>query len=252
MTTTLAMPPDGRPQGASIVETKSFLLAETALLDIRRKSRMGAFVGTAGTGKTFAIKELTDDLEGIRIVWLEFESRPTILHLARMIYQGLFGEEAKGNRNKISAAIIDGLRRDNNDEDLMLVVDEAQRLNTECIEYLRYLHDHVGTGFSLAILGGDGAWAVIREEPMLISRIYRRVTFEPILDDEIVDTIKNYHEIYESVEDDLILDINEYCKGVFRWWASITETLVDLMADADETKLTRDTVEAGLELVFEG
>lgn len=252
MTPALAMPSDGRPQGASIVETKSFLLTERALHDIRRKSRMGAFVGLAGTGKTFAIRELTDEMENIRVVWLEFESRPTILHLARMIYKGLFGEEATGNRNKISAAIIDGLRRDEGKEDLMLVVDEAQRLNTECIEYLRYLHDHVGTGFSLAILGGDGAWAVIREEPMLISRIYRRVTFEPIQDSEIVATIRNYHEIYESIDEDLILDINEYCQGVFRWWASITETLVDLMADADETDLSRETIEAGLELVFEG
>jgi DNA transposition AAA+ family ATPase len=58
-------------------------------------------------------------------------------------------------------------------------VDEAQRLTSECIEFLRYLHDHPHTRFALILVGGDGCWEVLSREPMLRSRIFRRLNFGP-------------------------------------------------------------------------
>jgi DNA transposition AAA+ family ATPase len=59
-------------------------------------------------------------------------------------------------------------------------VDEAQRLTSECIEFLRYLHDHPRTRFALMLMGGDDAWTVLSREPMLRSRIFRRVNVTPL------------------------------------------------------------------------
>lgn len=239
------------PEGSEVVETDELLLTEKALGDIVTKSRMGAFVGTSGTGKTFSVRRIASEMENLDVVWLEFQSRPSIVHLSRVIYEGLFDEPAKGSRNKLSSQIIDGLRADQRDRPLLIAVDEAQRLNTECIEYLRYLHDHVGTGFSMAILGGDGAWQVIREEPMLLSRMYRRVTFQPMSNEAALRNIRSYHSMYEDVEDELIMDLNEMCKGVFRHWATVTDTLVDLMAEKELDKLDFETVSLATQLIFE-
>ena len=58
-----------------------------------------------------------------------------------------------------------------------IVVDESQLLTGDCIELLRHLHDHRATRFALVLVGGDGTWAVLSREPMLASRVYRRVRF---------------------------------------------------------------------------
>ena len=50
------------------------------------------------------------------------------------------------------------------------MIDEAQRLNGDCIELLRHLHDHPHTRFALLYVGGDGCWEVLSREPMLASR----------------------------------------------------------------------------------
>jgi hypothetical protein len=42
-----------------------------------------------------------------------------------------------------------------------IVIDEAQRLTSECIELLRYLHDHHWPGSPLILVGGDGCWEVL-------------------------------------------------------------------------------------------
>jgi hypothetical protein len=41
-----------------------------------------------------------------------------------------------------------------------VVVDESQLLISDCIELLRYLHDHRTTRFALILVGGNGTWRV--------------------------------------------------------------------------------------------
>ena len=85
---------------------------------------------------------------------------------------------------------------------------DPRSCNRECIEYLRYLHDHRLTRFALLLVGGDGAWQVLAREPMLRSRIYRRVVFR---------------------EAELVLFIDDhFAHGNLRDWAAFTATAAQL------------------------
>jgi hypothetical protein len=111
-----------------------------------------------------------------------------------------------------------------------VVVDEAQSLNTECIEYLRYLHDHRCTRFALLL---DGTWKVLSREPMLRSRIYRRVSVEPLTPAEVCRLIPTYHPLYDGVAAELLLLIDDhFAHGNLRHWAAFTKTAAELCAAA--------------------
>lgn len=58
-------------------------------------------------------------------------------------------------------------------EPLVLMVDEAQPMNRDCLDHLRYLHDHNDTNFALVLAGGQGCWDVLCREPQLRRRIWR-------------------------------------------------------------------------------
>ena len=62
----------------------------------------------------------------------------------------------------------------------LVVIDEAQWLNRDCIEYLRHLHDDPATKFALLLVGGNGCWDVLSRGPMLRSRLFRRVPLAPL------------------------------------------------------------------------
>jgi DNA transposition AAA+ family ATPase len=86
-----------------------------------------------------------------------------------------------------------------------IVVDEAQRLTSECIEFLRYLHDHPRTRFGLILVGGDGCWEVLSREPMLRSRIFRRVNVTPLTGEQVCELMGTFHPIYAGVEAEVLL-----------------------------------------------
>jgi hypothetical protein len=123
----------------------------------------------------------------------------------------------------------------------VVVVDEAQRLNSEVIEYLRYLHDHPATTFALLLVGGDGCWEVLSREPMLRSRIYRRVTFRPLTSRQVLDLIPGYHPIYRGVAEELIAFVDEHFgHGNFRNWASFTHSAQTLCRQASREWLDEE------------
>ena len=88
-------------------------------------------------------------------------------------------------------------------------MDEAQRLNSDCIELLRHLHDDPKTKFALLYVGGDGCWEVLSREPMLRSRVFRRLPFRPLTAEEIPALMRDYHPIYTGADDALLRQIDE-------------------------------------------
>jgi hypothetical protein len=178
--------------------------------------------------------------------WAQFPSRPTTLHVARRLYRELTGADpGRANRFDLSERLIGLLT----DREWLLVVDEAQWLNRECIEYLRHLHDHARTRFSLLLVGGDGCWRVLSREPMLRSRIYRRVQFAPMPPAMVLQVIPGYHPIYERVPGSLLALIDDcYAHGCFREWANFTHSALAFCQEQNSPTLTEPIARAVLEL----
>jgi type II secretory pathway predicted ATPase ExeA len=136
--------------GARVVQTPALLLSRRAIRDILSARALGVLHGPAGSGKTFAACLMLDELQ-VAQAWVQFPSRPTMLHVAPRLYRELIGADpGRANRFDLSEELIALLAG----REWLLVVDEAQWLNRECIEYLRHLHDHARTRFSLLLVGG--------------------------------------------------------------------------------------------------
>jgi hypothetical protein len=109
-------------QDASVLATRDLLLTGRAVADLIESEAMGAVVGPAGLGKTFAIEHALAGREE-QAITLTFEASPTMRLVADRLLVALTGAPGSGTRFD----------------------------------------------------GGDGCWEVLAREPMLRSRIYRRV-----------------------------------------------------------------------------
>jgi hypothetical protein len=81
------------------------------------------------------------------------------------------------------------------------------------------------SSFALLFDGGDGCWEVLAREPMLRSRIYRRVAFRALSDTDVLSLIPGYHPIYVDADPELLVLINDKAaNGRLRSWAAFTQT----------------------------
>src|SRR6266571_3635324 len=183
-------------KGAQTVATGAFKLTRRAVADVYQAAAMGVIHGEAGLGKTFAVEQALGGWPDIESCWAAFPSQPTMRQVTTTLLELITRvPSAERNRFYATALLIDELAR----RPRVVVIDEAQRLNRECIECLRHLHDHPATTFALLLVGGDGCWEVLSREPMLRSRLYQHVDGELLL----------------------FIDDN-FAHGNFRNWASFT------------------------------
>lgn len=154
-------PPEAGPPGARRISTPQLQLARLVITDTAEHLAVGVIHGLSGLGKTFAMKTCTAALaartrpaDRIEVATIAFPSRPTMRLLADLLLQTLTGAPPtrQANRFYLTAALVRELAR----LPRLIVVDEAQRLPAECIELLRYLHDHDDTAFGLLYVGGNG------------------------------------------------------------------------------------------------
>jgi DNA transposition AAA+ family ATPase len=211
---------------AATIATEAYLLTRRTVADLYEAGAMGAVHGEAGTGKTFAVEEALTSSQHIDACWLSFPSRPTMRLVATTLLAALTRSASPDrDRFEATAQLIDVLSHGRR----VIVIDEAQRLNRECIEFLRHLHDHPMTTFALVLVGGDGCWEVLSREPMLRSRIYRRVVFRSLSRRQVLAMIRQYHPLYREIADELVDFIDDhFAHGNFRNWAAFTRSALDL------------------------
>ncbi|MGH3098877.1 MAG: AAA family ATPase [Streptosporangiales bacterium] len=193
---------------------------------------------TPGLGKSYAVEQaLTRDRQ-VAVCWASFPSRPTMRLVAATLFEQLTRTPA-GRRSRFT--LTDELLETLRSHPRAVVVDEAQRLNKDCIEFLRYLHDDPRTRFALLLVGGDDAWAVLSREPMLRSRVYRRVALSPLSGPQVCELMGSYHPIYHGVNSELLLLVDDhFAHGNLRDWAAFTHSAAQLCAGHGRDRLDEE------------
>jgi DNA transposition AAA+ family ATPase len=235
---------------ARTLPTPGLVATGRAVADLVEVSAMGVVHGAAGTGKTYAVETVLAGRADASVCWAAFPSRPTMRSVAVSLFETLSGLYA-GDRTRfrLTDQLIELLAPDPGGSHRVLVVDEAQRLTRECIELLRHLHDHPATGFALVLVGGDGTWQVLSREPMLRSRVFRRVSLRPLTSSQVCELMGAFHPIYDGVEAELLALVDDnFAHGNLRDWASFTYTAAELCAGHGRDRLDAETARNALTL----
>ena len=227
---------------AGLVRTQDYALCQRAVADVLAAGAMGIIHGQAGTGKTFAVEDAVV-ASGEPAVFLGFASRPTMRGMAEELCARLF-EFDPGRTDLKSLTRL--LRARLDVEPVPIVVDEAQRLNRECFEFLRYLHDPAERGLGgvarrspMLLVGGDHSWGVLAADPMLRSRVYRRVHCRRLSPEQVLAWMPGFHPLYRDASAELLSFVDHNCgHGLFRNWACFTRSVLDVLGHGGE--LTRD------------
>lgn len=222
---------------AGVVRTEDYAVCQRAVADVAAK---GVVHGEAGAGKTFAVEDAVA-ATGEPPVFLAFASRPTTRGIAEELCARLFdfepGRAEQKNLTRLLRVRLDA-------EPVLIVVDEAQRLNRECFEYLRYLHDPAERGLGtkacrspMLLVGGDQAWGVLAADPMLRSRVYRRVHVRRMRPEQVLAWMPRFHPLYAEATPELLSFVDHHCgHGLFRNWAAFTGTALDFVGGGRLTK----------------
>lgn len=226
--------------GAATVATQQLLDARELIAAATEAQAMAAIYGAAGTGKTFAVHETVSDMPAQSWVHLDFRCRPTLRDIRQALHRNQGHDAYLGAGMFESDEALKGLLAE---VPRLVVIDEAQWLNRECFEYLRHLHDDPRTRFSLLFVGGPGCFEVLRREPMLNSRLYAHLRFEPLSWDEVRAIIPLYHPVYRDVDVDLLALVDgACCHGNFRMWAKFTHHVVRFSTRVGRQRLDQEIV----------
>lgn len=229
---------------ASILETSQYQLTSKIIGDLVKLHGMGVIHGPAGSGKTFAVLSELENLSAttaLSCYVTEAHEEPTMRNTLAAIAIALTGQvpSKREDRFDLTARLIRLLAG----PERLIVVDEAQRLNGKCIEVLRFLHDAKRTHFSLLLVGGDDCWEVLSRQPMLKSRVVRRLPFQALSPEAIAKLIKNYHPIYYDASPETLLEIDDqYGEGNLRNWAGFTITAAQICAEAGRERIDPEVI----------
>jgi DNA transposition AAA+ family ATPase len=214
-------------QNAKTMITTGFGLSQRCVSDCVSDLAMGVVYGPAGVGKTFAVEYASENAK-ISPYWLTFTKQPALTHMVKAMLERLTGIPHRGERFKLTSDLVEVLA----ERPRLIVVDEAQQLNANALDYLRYLHDEPDTQFALMFVGGNGCWKTLSRHPMLLSRVYRQVRIGALDEEEVMSLIPRYHPIHAQASLETLLEVNEnFASGNFRRWASFTQTVVRLCGE---------------------
>ncbi|MGH3097705.1 MAG: AAA family ATPase [Streptosporangiales bacterium] len=224
--------------GARTLPTPGLVATHQAVGDLLGAAAMGVVHGPAGLGKSYAVEQALTREEQVAVCWATFPSRPTMRLVAATLFEQLTRAPA-GRRSRFT--LTDELLQALRERPRPVVVDEAQRLNKDCIEFLRYLHDDPHTRFALLLVGGDDAWAVLSREPMLRSRVYRRVALSPLSGPQVCELMGSFHPIYHGVDRELLLLVDDhFAHGNLRDWAAFTHSAAQLCSSHGRDRLDEE------------
>ncbi|AQT70400.1 ATP-binding protein [Streptomyces sp. fd1-xmd] len=197
--------------------------------------------GGVGLGKTFAVGLHLDELAPQNTIRVKLSSS-RIQALRETLHKKLDlpgDPPANGARSEaVIKKALAGTPR-------VLVVDEAQWLETRAFEFIRELWDDEDTRLAVVLVGAESCYQKIKNRPALDSRILIWQRYKPLTPTEVVRVIPHYHPMWADVPLDDISWIDDLaCHGNFRQWAKATYLLHEAMTNPPHPTYSRDLVRA--------
>jgi len=176
--------------------------------------------GKPGTGKSFAtaraVEHVTSRTPHVAVVWLEMATRVQGKALALDLLSQ-FSSDIPDRRTPLRELRIQ-MRRELAGRHRLIVLDEAQHVNLEALQLLRWLHDLGDADFAVCMVGTPSLEQRVPLE--LSSRVTSHVAFDTIADDDAPALLAEYHPLFVDVDADLLSRLNRVeARGEFRWWA---------------------------------
>jgi hypothetical protein len=205
---------------------------------------MGVIRGEAGVGKTFAVEHATETTQ-VAAHWFTFPKQPAITHIVKAMLEEITGVPHRAERFKLTSDLLAVLA----EKPRLIVVDEAQQLNADAFDYLRFLHDDPDTQFALMFVGGNGCWKTLSRFPMLLSRIFRAIEVKSLEEEEVLTLMPQFHTIHAKARAETLLWVDAtFAQGNFRRWASFTRTVADVCRDLGVKTYDEKVAHAALSL----
>ncbi|MFI1184228.1 AAA family ATPase [Streptomyces sp. NPDC020799] len=206
---------------ARLVSTRALLTARENLTDTINARAMMCVHGGAGFGKTMTVTSCLRALEPDEdIRRITFHARATTRAVRHELHTAL---ELPGPPPRYASESDHLLKNALATHPRTLVLDEAQWLQSDQLEYVRYLWDDPYTQLAIVFVGGEGCYQALRKEPMLSSRIFIWQRFTRLTEDEVLDVIPLYHPIWADADpDDIAFADQRAAHGNFRNWARLT------------------------------
>ncbi|WP_329256683.1 ATP-binding protein [Streptomyces pseudovenezuelae] len=189
--------------------------------------------GDAGVGKTFALDVVLAvkprPARRARLLRLVPRPAPTPLSLRSDLADVLNLEARPKDPGAFDAALREVLAV----RDHLLVVDEAQRLDGSCFEYLRYLFDDPYARLAIVLVVGERGQAVLRRQKMLASRTAVLLTVPHLTPADVAEVIPRFHPLWCGADPDALMRLDtRFCHGNFRRWAQATHHTLRLLRQA--------------------
>ena len=203
------------------------------LIDLRLKRGLSVILGDVGTGKTTLSRKLIQELKGrddfIFHIILDPSFENELVFLTSLARN--FEISSHNLNNNVSGSVLD-LREAlekflfqkgiNENKTVVLIVDEAQKLNASSLEVLRVLLNYETNEYKLlqlVLLGQLELFAKIMNIPNFFDRISFKYTLNPLDFDETKEMIKfriaqaGYTANMHIFLDEVIKEIYQYSRG---------------------------------------
>lgn len=216
------------PVGASLILTTSFQLVQELGLVVFKSHGMLVVEGISGAGKTVSVEYLLSTLPAECVT----------LHLGNLARGNEVATdlaELLGARNlppggRAARKALKALLKGRN---VVIFVDEADRLNADGLRCLRYLWDQPGRTWCLILAGCDfdRAFALV---PEIANRQRRYAPFDKLSGEALIKALKTLHPLFAKTEQSVLAAIDaSSCHGVLVSWTIVLEGLLEGGADPE-------------------
>lgn len=213
---------------AKATATAQMQLTRELIAQLVEAGSVGLVHGQAGTGKSFAVAAALEHARTLHPRTVALARRPSVRVLANTLVRSFGGVHCEAHSSFQATRLLLNVLADQPPRSL-LVIDQAQQLDRECIAYLRYLHEHGCETLALLLVSDDNHWVTGSATPVPHSWVTRRVAFTPIASRDIPSIIRHWHRLYRSVDDEVLWLIDDaFGRGLFRHWVHFTIAFLQL------------------------